>query len=140
MGNDPSIWKEQFVESKSGEELHPCVKCGACCASFRVAFYWREAESKDHKSAVPEGYWHELSPLQRGMNGTDNKHHPKCCALKGRIGEKAYCTIYNNRPTPCRTFEASYENGVANERCDLARQKHGLKPLCKMDWVKFKTR
>jgi Fe-S-cluster containining protein len=21
---------------------NPCLSCGACCASFRVSFYWRE--------------------------------------------------------------------------------------------------
>jgi len=116
------------------EVLHPCVKCGACCATFRVAFYWREAESQQHDNAVPQGYWNELTPTQRCMTGTDSKHHPKCKALNGKIGEKAICTIYENRPTPCRQFQASYENGVQNERCDSARAKHGLKALTKQDW------
>ena len=22
---------------------HPCLRCGACCAAFRVAFHWSEA-------------------------------------------------------------------------------------------------
>ncbi|OZZ73507.1 zinc/iron-chelating domain-containing protein, partial [Klebsiella pneumoniae] len=24
-------------------EINPCMTCGACCAYFRVSFYWAEA-------------------------------------------------------------------------------------------------
>lgn len=24
---------------------HPCLRCGACCASFRVAFHWSETDA-----------------------------------------------------------------------------------------------
>ena len=24
---------------------HPCLRCGACCAWFRVAFHWTEADT-----------------------------------------------------------------------------------------------
>ncbi|MBB8903342.1 YkgJ family cysteine cluster protein, partial [Escherichia coli] len=24
-------------------DLNPCITCGACCAFFRVSFYWAEA-------------------------------------------------------------------------------------------------
>ncbi|WP_142908916.1 CxxCxxCC domain-containing protein, partial [Klebsiella pneumoniae] len=24
--------------------LNPCMTCGACCAFFRVSFYWAEAD------------------------------------------------------------------------------------------------
>jgi len=110
------------------------MECGACCASFRVAFYWREAESKDAYKAVPAGYFEELDSMSRCMKGTNNKHHPQCVALKGTIGVDGHCSIYENRPSPCRKFEASYENGHRNTRCDDARAKHGLKPLRPMDW------
>lgn len=115
--------------------VHPCQNCGACCASFRVSFYWREAERNDAINPVPQGFWDESTPQERAMKGTSNKHHPKCIALKGRIGEFVNCEIYANRPTPCRKFQASYENGEHQPRCDDAREKHGLKPLQKQDWI-----
>ncbi|WP_413288278.1 YkgJ family cysteine cluster protein [Bdellovibrio sp. HCB337] len=112
---------------------HPCLSCGACCAYFRVAFYWREAE--------PDGIWKvpvkltvDLDSTYRCMKGTEVKHQNKCVALTGRIGKDAHCSIYQNRPTPCRNFMASYEDGTHNPRCDEARNRHGLRPLCKSDY------
>ena len=116
------------------DKLHPCQKCGACCASFRVSFYWREAESKEQNNAVPQGHWVDTTSQLRSMKGTDVKHSPKCVALKGRIGHFVNCEIYENRPSPCRRFKASYEDGQNVPRCDEAREKHGLRPLCKQDW------
>lgn len=117
---------------------HPCLTCGACCASFRVSFYWREAEPSEHDFAVPELYWEDTTPTYRAMKGTNTKHQPKCVALKGRIGDRVSCSIYSQRPSPCRAFEASYETGVHNEKCDRAREKHGLKPLTKAHWARLK--
>jgi len=68
------------------------------------------------------------------MKGTSGKHHRRCVALEGRIGEKVGCSIYVNRPSPCRAFAASFENGKRNPRCDEARSAHGLKPLQRTDW------
>lgn len=113
---------------------HPCLTCGACCAHFRVAFYWREANPEDHENAVPLNLTEDLTPTERCMKGTGTKHKNKCIALRGRVGEQVACTIYQNRPTPCRAFTASYENGKRNERCDLARAHHGLSPLRREDW------
>ena len=117
----------------SARKQHPCIGCGACCAHFRVAFYWREAE--------PGGPWKvplekslDLDSVLRCMKGTEVKHNPKCTSLTGRIGKNAQCDMYVNRPTPCRNFAASYENGVANPRCDEARASHGLLPLKRGDF------
>ncbi len=115
------------------EKLHPCQKCGACCASFRVSFYWIQAEDYIENS-VPQNFIEDLDLSTRCMKGTNHKHQPKCSALSGRVGQIVGCTIYNNRPSPCRNFKASYENGHQEPRCDEARQKHGLKSLTKMDW------
>jgi uncharacterized protein len=112
--------------------LHPCQKCGACCASFRVSFYWLGAEPEVENS-VPLKLIEDLTPSLRCMKGTDKKHNPKCNALTGKIGEFVNCSIYLNRPTPCRSFKASYEHGLKEPRCDEAREKHGLKPLTKDD-------
>ncbi len=68
------------------------------------------------------------------MKGTERKHRPRCVALSGEIGISVSCAIYENRPTPCRRFTASYENGVREPRCDEARLRHGLKPLTKSDF------
>ena len=114
--------------------LHPCQQCGACCAKWRVQFYWREAEKSDSSHPVPSGFFEELSDQMRAMQGTTAKHRPRCVALSGRIGEEVGCRIYESRPSPCRAFAASFEDGKKNPRCDEARIAHGLKPLTLADW------
>lgn len=54
---------------------------------------------------------------------------PRCIALAGAIGEEVKCTIYENRSSVCRDFDASWINGEQNERCDKARAAWGLPPL-----------
>jgi len=107
----------------------PCITCGACCAFFRVDFYWREAEPSDSAHPVPQGLFEEHENHMRCMKGTNSKRSRKCVALSGRIGEHVGCTIYPNRPTPCRRFQYSYYDGKPNPRCDEARAAHGLLPL-----------
>jgi Fe-S-cluster containining protein len=121
------------VEGQVGWE-NPCVRCGACCAYFRVAFYWREAEGRASEGATPLELTEDLDSLLRCMKGTNQKRGGHCIALEGRVGRRVACGIYPNRPSPCRAFPASYENGKQNKRCDEARAAHGLKPLKLSDW------
>lgn len=119
---------------------HPCQTCGACCASLRVAFHWREAEIVEDQPAekvVPIDFTEDLNADQRCMKGTSKKHQPKCICLMGKVGESAHCLIYENRPTPCRSFKASYEDGFQQPKCDEARAKHGLRPLTKADFKSY---
>lgn len=122
----------------SSQIHHPCQNCGACCASFRVHFYWLEAE-KGYSYETPTELTEDLDLRSRCMKGTSTKHQPRCIALKGRVGDFVRCDIYLNRPTPCRQFSASYENGKHQVRCDEARAKHGLKPLTRESWLFFEN-
>lgn len=45
----------------------PCLSCGACCAYFRVSFYWAEAELLD--PALTE----QLSPQLSCMRGSNSR-------------------------------------------------------------------
>ncbi|ENO4720751.1 YkgJ family cysteine cluster protein, partial [Escherichia coli] len=40
---------------------NPCMTCGACCAFFRVSFYWAEAD--DAGGNVPVSLTEQISPL-----------------------------------------------------------------------------
>jgi len=108
------------------ELTNPCMTCGACCAHFRVSFYWAEAE--DAGGSVPVDLTEPLSLLMRNMRGT-NDRQPRCVALQGDIGGCVSCGIYDQRPSPCREFAMSGEQGVPNDACDRARARHGLPPL-----------
>ncbi len=59
---------------------------------------------------------------------------PRCIALEGNIGEKVRCSIYENRSSVCRAFDASWINDTPNERCDKARAAWGLPPLEEDSW------
>ena len=114
--------------------LHPCQSCGACCAYFRVSFYWREAESEDNPGGVPIELTENTTDFKRSMRGTAEKHHARCVALEGRVGQQVACSIYTRRPSPCRDFAASFEEGVHRPRCDQARARYQLAPLRPHDW------
>lgn len=100
---------------------NPCLECGACCAWFRVSFYWREADLADG-GTVPTKLTESLDHFRLCMKGTH--HQPvRCVALHGDIGRSVSCSIYDLRPTPCREF------APGDERCAQARASHGLPPL-----------
>lgn len=109
----------------SGE--HVCLSCGACCTMFRVSFYWGEADPA-FGGSVPVELTEKLNESRRVMKGT-NQVRPRCIALAGTIGEKVTCTIYEDRPSPCRAFSVSWENGIHNPDCDRARAVYGLVPV-----------
>lgn len=99
----------------------PCLTCGACCATFRVSFYWAEADDTPG-GTVPVNLTSSLPPNRRCMKGTDT-YAPHCIALQGTVGECVRCTIYERRPSPC------HEVQVADDQCQRARAAHGLPPL-----------
>lgn len=113
--------------------INPCLLCGACCAYFRVSFYWLETDSS-LENPVPADLAENLPPQRMCMKGT-NQLHPRCVALIGEVGEATACTIYNNRPSPCREFGVHFiqEKIVASfeemERCNRARAVWNLAPI-----------
>lgn len=106
--------------------VNPCLSCGACCAHFRVSFFWGEAQSAG--GSVPDEYLTAINPTFVAMQGTECQP-AHCIALEGEVGAKVSCTIYAQRSTSCRDFQASWQNGEHNPDCDAARIAHGLPPL-----------
>ena len=107
-------------------ELNPCTSCGACCAYFRVSFYWGECASAG--GLVPDELTVQVSPSMAAMIGTDRKPS-RCVSLHGELGKQVGCTMYEKRSSTCREFEASWVGGIHNPDCDKARAAHGLAPL-----------
>lgn len=110
---------------------HPCLSCGACCVSYRVAFHWLETNGPD---AVPAELVGTVNPREVAMRGTDQPQ-PRCVALAGTPGAAVSCTIYARRPSPCRELAASFENGTPSDQCERARVRHGMAPLTPEDWA-----
>lgn len=105
---------------------NPCVRCGACCASFRVDFARDELDEAGGR--VPAGLAVEVTEHTCRMRGTDHAR-PRCAALVGTVGVDARCGIYEWRPSPCREFAPWASMGVGDEACARARARHGLPPL-----------
>lgn len=103
-----------------------CMTCGACCAFFRVSFYWGELQSGG--GVVPDALADKLNHHMSCMQGTNSKS-PRCVALAGEVGQAVACTIYNERPSPCRSFSCNAESLEYNPDCDRARAHYGLPPL-----------
>ncbi len=112
--------------------LHPCLSCGACCAYFRVAFHWSEADAS-LGGVVPPELTETLDPHRLVMRGTQASR-PRCVALQGTVGTAAHCGIYEHRPSVCREVEPSWEFGRPSAQCDKARLGHGLPPLTPEHW------
>ncbi|UCU98280.1 YkgJ family cysteine cluster protein [Acidovorax radicis] len=107
------------------DSAHPCLSCGACCASFRVDFAVEETQAMG--GTVPDGLAVEVTATTCRMRGTD--HVPaRCAALTGKVGGQVGCGIYEWRPSPCREFEAG------DPACQRARMRHGLPPLA-AEWA-----
>ncbi|HQZ01178.1 MAG TPA: YkgJ family cysteine cluster protein [Thauera sp.] len=104
-----------------------CTRCGACCAAFRVDFHPSELASATLGGVADELTVPVTTTLAR-MCGTDASP-PRCVALVGEIGVVARCSIYANRPSPCRDFAPYAALGIGEDACDRARRRHGLPAL-----------
>lgn len=123
---------EKLRYKKSMSAFHPCLQCGACCAYYRVSFDSTEISAGSLE--VPANFALALTADESVMKGTHVLENTRCIALKGKVGEDANCSIYQNRPSPCRKFEASFSYGVKEPRCDEARAAHALPPLTLRDY------
>ena len=116
---------EDEYSSTGSEDL--CLTCGACCAAFRVSFYWAESDEAVADS-VPADMTCQVAPLLCAMKGTDQPHS-RCTALQGDVGTRVWCAIYERRPSVCREVVPSGQTGSANIWCDRARAIYGLPPF-----------
>lgn len=99
----------------TASDANPCLDCGACCAFFRVSFYWAEAEA----NGIPADLTEPINLRFSCMAGT-NQRAPHCRALIGDVGQRVGCAIYPQRPNPCREVQAG------DAQCNKARAGYGM--------------
>jgi len=104
-----------------------CLSCGACCAAFRVDFHCADLASSPG-GCVPPALTVPVTATLMRMRGTDEAP-PRCVALAGEVGQAVHCTIYAQRPGPCRDFAPYAPLGIGDDGCDRARRRYGLPPL-----------
>lgn len=95
-----------------------CQQCGACCAYFRVSFYWAEGDDAPG-GTVPVHLTEPVGAFHRCMVGTGVKP-VHCAALQGQVGVSVACGIYAQRSSACK------EVMPGDEKCRQARAHHGL--------------
>ena len=107
---------------------NPCTACGACCAYYRVSFYCGEL-SGGSGGRVPVELTSRVSAVIACMKGTETGNG-RCIALTGELGKEGIsCSIYANRPTPCREFSNWLADGTPDPDCQKMRARIGLSPL-----------
>lgn len=113
-----------------GTEPSTCMTCGACCASYRVAFHWAETEAFLGGS-TPAELTERIDLHRVAMRTIQSPGTPRCVALTGQIGQQVSCSIYGQRPSPCRELDPVWlPSGVTpSDQCNRARRRHGLEPL-----------
>ena len=102
-----------------------CFQCGQCCQHFRVSFYHGEVES-DVSRGVPEALVTPISPHWVCMKGTESGGKA-CIALSHSAGQGYRCSIYTDRPSPCREFNILNTDGTENEDCKRLRLRVNLR-------------
>ena len=108
-------------------ETNPCLKCGACCACYKVAFDLTETDACTD-GIVPSAYTVQISQTRCAMRGTQRGNR-RCIALEGVVGQQVTCTIYSRRPSCCHHFLASWEKDIVNPICNRARIMYGMQPF-----------
>jgi Fe-S-cluster containining protein len=86
-----------------------CLHCGACCA---YETQWVEVTLEDAKR-LPETHVEPGKEEKWALYGLKTPpfamktigYEERCTALFGRIGREVTCSVYENRPERCRTFE-----------------------------------
>ncbi|MBI3409873.1 MAG: YkgJ family cysteine cluster protein [Planctomycetes bacterium] len=106
---------------------YDCQSCGACCASpFDAEGYipvQPDEEAHLSRLGLPVLEIVAAPPEDRlVLLGTriNTQRRRVCAAFSGSIGSRCTCTIYQDRPTSCRQFEAG------SAECLQARRASGI--------------
>ena len=89
-----------------------CLTCGACCASPFLGEGYIQLNAEEEKRLGRKGLPVLVivpDPEDRiVMLGTkiNSQGMRVCVGLTGKVGKQVSCTIYEDRPTLCRQFEA----------------------------------
>jgi len=98
-----------------------CTRCGACCANpaenrAEQFVEYVEVRARDALLGQPELVRRLVVYNANGEAHLRLDASGKCLALRGRIGGRVRCTIYEHRPAACRKVEAGSELCLAYRR------------------------
>jgi len=101
-----------------------CRSCGACCVNLpsnRAEGFtaWVEIEDGDAILERPD----LVRKLVRDIDGVPHLRlapDGRCLALRGAVGREVDCSIYHERPSPCRHVQPG------DPLCRRYRHEHGV--------------
>ena len=102
-----------------------CTRCGACCSNPDEN---RAEGFVDYVEVLPrDRLWRKPEQRRRLTIVNDSgavhmrldRDH-RCSALRGKLGQRVRCAIYEDRPTGCRLVEAG------GDRCRQYRRERGI--------------
>lgn len=102
-----------------------CRTCGACCVNLpsnaREGFTsWVEIEDGDRILARADLVKKLVVRDAEGVPHLRLTADGRCQALAGALGKETRCTIYGDRPSPCRRVQPG------DALCRRYRHEHGL--------------
>jgi hypothetical protein len=102
-----------------------CTGCGACCCNpnenrAEGFSYWVEIEARDRVLTRPKLAARLIVHDDEGRPHLRLDDHDRCVALRGRLGERVWCSIYEDRPRACQRVEAG------SARCLQYRAERGI--------------
>jgi Fe-S-cluster containining protein len=88
-----------------------CTRCGACCSNPDEN---RAERFLDYVEVLPRDRLFRKPEQRRRLTvvneagGIHMRLDPdhRCVALRGKLGQRVHCAIYEDRPTGCRLVEA----------------------------------
>lgn len=109
----------------AGASSYDCQRCGACCVNLsdnqREGFHsYVEVERGDALLADAQLVKRFVVLDAAGVPHLRLDPSGRCAALKGPLGRRVRCTIYHDRPSPCRRVQAG------SELCLTYRRDKGL--------------
>jgi Fe-S-cluster containining protein len=98
-----------------------CTRCGACCTNpdeNRAEGFvdYVEVLARDALLDEPELVRRLVVYNADGLAHLRLDATGRCLALRGRLGRRVRCTIYEHRPTGCRKVEPGSERCLAHRR------------------------
>jgi Fe-S-cluster containining protein len=98
-----------------------CTRCGACCTNpdeNRAEGFvdYVEVRPRDSLLERPELVRRLVIYNAEGVPHLRLDAAGRCLALRGRLGHRVRCTVYEHRPTGCRRVEAGSDRCLAHRR------------------------
>jgi hypothetical protein len=104
---------------------YDCQRCGACCCNLDQN---KPLGFVDYVAVHPDDRLLRNPKLVRRFVVYNERNEPhmrldrdeRCAALRGIVGRSTECSIYDDRPSPCRSMQPG------SEGCRRSRAEHGL--------------